>query len=76
MTTREWEPGDPVLTRRGGFGYYLFNFRDLNATEMDPTDCACPDRATWPEPMYNRRLPEDPLAKFINEYHEWKKENG
>lgn len=75
MTAEEWEPGDPIYRGRSGFGGYFYNFRDLGINERDPYDCRCGDRASWPEPaIWGHRIPEDPLARFIEEYHAWKAE--
>lgn len=69
----EWQPGDPLYTRgtSGGSAYRtgLFTYRD----ESDlPTDCHCPDAASWPNPRSHRPLPEgDELADFISHWHWW-----
>lgn len=52
---------------------YLFNFR----YDTEAAECVCADRATWPKPSTGfRSIPEDPLADFIKEYHQWKEQGG
>lgn len=56
-----WEPGDPLFARQGHqHSLYFYNFRDDDPCRDNETDCVCPDRATWPEPMPGtRELSED-----------------
>lgn len=52
----EWKPGiplhrNPCVGHQSGFFNYRFEY-DLNQNG----DCVCPDRASWPEPLFAHDL--------------------